>query len=130
MASIQLVFLPVNVSQSSGSGLDSPNISGSYHEFTIYTNDTGQMFYIRGGPDGVANAQSSYGNIKVELGNYVANTPDFPKLSGTTNLDTTTFNSWQKITIASGPQSQLDPIWNNTVIPDAEKLQQATADLP
>ena len=43
MATIQLVLRPVSAA-SSGTGLDSPNMLGGYHEFLLYTIDAGAAY--------------------------------------------------------------------------------------
>jgi hypothetical protein len=115
VAKIQIAYIPIGNGQ-----------VGAYHQFLLYTRDNGEQHYVHGGPSsqrgdfsGEASGSkspadpSTYGNIVVQTGKYVPDTPDFPtiKTDNGRALDQKRFDSWHKQDVLTGTDADLDPKW-------------------
>jgi hypothetical protein len=118
VAKIQVAYIPI-----------ADGAVGAYHQFLLYTRDSGDQYYIRGGQAGLPTADfwaevsgskqrtdpSTWGNLVVDTGAYEPHTPDFPtveKERGVYVLDQKEFDSWHKTDLLEGPETQLDWKWD------------------
>lgn len=103
MAKIELVFRPIL----SASPQSAPNLTGAYHEFVIYTHDSGKMYFTSGGPEN--------GLLTTGHGEFLPGTFDAPILWTADNvrvIDWNTYNSYYKIELKSGSNYDVGPVFD------------------